>query len=316
MVSRAMETHEFIFVKRKILALTGVDLDCYKRAQMERRLRTYLLRAGFASWPVFFRAIQNNPEELGKLRDYLTINVSYFFRDPDKYHYLQECILPELLRGRPRLQVWSAGCSRGHEPYSLAILLAEVTSPYRQHRILATDIDRSALESAQAGGPYFAEEVAAIPADLLDRYFSLRDDRYWFTNRMQRKIAFCHHDLLQDPIIPPESGDGYDLIVCRNVVIYFTNEHKRQLYLRLHDALRPGGVLFVGGTEVIARPAEIGFEIVDMSFYRRTDGTSQPPRRTSGSRKAGGQVARTAPAARFEAGLNDHRLKAGGFASH
>lgn len=271
-VPHGMETHEFTFIKRKVLTLTGVNLDCYKRAQMERRLRTYLLRSGYANWPVFFRAIQNNPQELGKLRDYLTINVSYFFRDTDKYHHLRECILPELLRRRLKLRVWSAGCSRGHEPHSLAILLAEVTSPYRQHRILATDIDRSALEFAQAGGPYSAEEVAPIPADLLDRYFSLRDDGYWFTSNIRRKITFRHHDLLREPIISPESEeDGYDLIVCRNVVIYFTNEYKRRLYQRLHDALRPGGVLFVGGTEVIARPAEIGFEIMNMSFYRRND---------------------------------------------
>jgi len=272
-----MEAHEYIFVKRKIQQLMGIDLDCYKRAQMERRLKTYLLRSGQANWPAFFRAMQDDPVQLGKLRDYLTINVSYFFRDADKFDYLRQHVVPELLQGRNKLQVWSAGCSNGHEPYSLAILLAEGTSIYRQHRILATDIDRSALALAETGGPYTAEEVAPIPPEVRSRYFTFRDDRYWFTSTMRRKMTFQQHNLLTDPAIPPESGaEGYDLIVCRNVVIYFTAEHKQNLYRRFHDALRPGGVLFVGGTEVISRATDLGFEVMNMSFYRRTGQNARP----------------------------------------
>ncbi|MGD8623798.1 MAG: protein-glutamate O-methyltransferase CheR [Anaerolineae bacterium] len=285
-----MEAHEYIFVKRKIEQLTGIDLDCYKRAQMERRLRTYLLRSGQASWPAFFRAMQDSPAELGKLRDYLTINVSYFFRDPEKFDYLREQVVPELLRGRTKLQVWSAGCSNGHEPYSLAILLAEGTSIYRQHRILATDIDRSALELAEAGGPYTIEEVAPIPPEVRSRYFTFRDDRYWFTSTMRRKITFQHHNLLVDaPPSPPSGEAGYDLIVCRNVVIYFTAEHKQNLYQRLYDALRPGGVLFVGGTEVISRAADLGFEVMNMSFYRRNDGMAGPQTYSFAARAGAGR---------------------------
>jgi len=259
-----MEAPEYIFIKRRILKLTGVDLDCYKTLQVQRRLKTYLVRSGHPNWHHFFRAIQNDVVELGKLKDYLTINVSSFFRDLEKFEYLRESILPELLRGHPRLRVWSAGCSHGHEPYSLAIVLAEAAGFYRQHHILATDIDRSALERAQAGGPYSADEVAKVPPPLLNRYFRTHDDGYYVVESLRRRITFRYHNLLADPF-----ESGFDLIVCRNVVIYFTAEVKDRLYRRLHDALRPGGVLFVGSTEVVPKASAIGLETAGISFYRR-----------------------------------------------
>ncbi len=265
-----MEDREYAYIKLKILTLTGVDLDGYKSPQMQRRLRTYLLRSGHPNWPALFRAIQNDPQQIGQLKNYLTINVTAFFRDPDKYRRLQEIVLPKLLRGHPKLNVWSAGCSHGHEPYSLAILLAEATSPYRPHFILATDIDRSSLDRAQAGGPYSSEELEHVPPPLIEHYFEKQASGYWVSKRLRRKITFGYHDMLGEPFILPPDGEGYDLIVCRNVVIYFTAEVKSQLYRRFHDALRPGGVLFVVGTEIIPRASDIGFEILEMSFYRRT----------------------------------------------
>lgn len=261
-----MEAHEYNFVKHKVQKLIGVDLNGYKSAQVQRRLRTYLIRSGHTNWPSFFRAIQHDPAKLGELRDYLTINVSAFFRDPEKFEQLQTSVLPELLRSRPRLRVWSAGCSHGHEPYSLAIMLCEATGLYSRHPILATDIDRSALERAQAGGPYSTDELANVIPALLERYFRARDDGYYVIESLRRRITFHYHDLLKDPF-----ESGFDLIVCRNVVIYFTAEVKARLYQCLYDALRPGGVLFVGGTEVISKASDIGLDPLGISFYRRND---------------------------------------------
>ncbi len=268
-----MDAQEYAFVKHKIFKLMGVNLDNYKSTQMERRLQAFLTRSGYANWSALFRAIQNDPAQITKLKNYLTINVSYFFRDADKYEYLQKNILPGLLQGRAKLRVWSAGCSRGHEPYTLAMILAELTSPYHRHQITATDMDSEALAWAQAGGPYTVEEVSSIPTAWLNRYFSLRGNQYWFSNTaLRRKLAFVQHDLMAQPfVLPNDAADGYDLIVCRNVVIYFTAEGKSRLYCHLRDALRPGGVLFVGGTEIISKAAEIGFQVMSMSFYRRTD---------------------------------------------
>ncbi|MCP4537026.1 MAG: protein-glutamate O-methyltransferase CheR [Chloroflexi bacterium] len=264
-----MDPREYTFIKRKVLTLTGVDLNCYKTPQVQRRLKTYLVRSGHPNWHIFFRAAQNDPETISKLKDYLTINVSSFFRDTEKFDYLQNAVLPDLLRGHPKLNVWSAGCSHGHETYTLAIILAETTGFYRQHYIVGTDIDRSALDRAQAGGPYTDEEVSKIPPALFDRYLGRKssgdqDDGHYIIKSLQRRISFRYQNLLADPF-----EHGFDLIVCRNVVIYFTVEVKNRLYKRFYEALRPGGVLFVGGTEVISKATELGFETAGISFYRR-----------------------------------------------
>lgn len=261
-----MHTAEHALIKREVLKLTGVDLNHYKTAQMQRRLQAYLKRSGFADWPSFFRALRSDPTALEKFKAYLTINVSSFFRDAVRFRYLHERILPELLRERAKLRVWSAGCSRGQEPYSLAILLTELTGPHRRHYILATDIDRPALQWARAGGPYTAEEVKDVPPAWLQRYFVQRDDGYWVTDALKRKVQFREHNLLSDPY-----EKDFDLIVCRNVVIYFTAEVKQELYRRFRDALRPGGVFFVGGTEIVLNARELGLEMAGISFYRRSD---------------------------------------------
>ncbi len=277
-----MDTREYIFVKRKVLNLTGVDLSCYKTPQVQRRLRTYLVRSGYPSWHHFFRAVSGDSRAVSQLKDYLTINVSSFFRDSEKFEYLQQSILPELLRATsacsPQLRVWSAGCSHGHEPYSLAMSLAETSGFYRKHYILATDIDRSALERAKSGGPYSAEEIAQVPHSLLDRYFrhsaasphadAARADGYYVVESLRRRITFCYHNLLTASF-GRGNDNGFDLIVCRNVVIYFTAEVKNRLYKRFYDALRPGGVLFVGGAEVVFQASDLGFETAGISFYRR-----------------------------------------------
>jgi chemotaxis protein methyltransferase CheR len=247
-----------------VLKLTGIDLNCYKAPQMQRRLETFLKRSNNATWPRLFRNLQSDPAALNEFKDYLTINVTSLFRDPDKYMYLQQSILPDLWRGRNSLRVWSAGCSRGQEAYSLAILLAESAAKNQQYRILATDIDHSALEWAKAGGPYLASEMTNVPAKFHQTYFNVRSNNYWINNAVRFNIVFRHHNLLSDPIT-----GKFDLIVCRNVVIYFEPEAKAKLYCRFYDALRPGGVLFVGGTELVFKAAEIGFEAAGISFYRR-----------------------------------------------
>ncbi len=259
-----MENLEYSYIKKQVFALTDVDLNCYKAPQMQRRLKAYLTRSGYSNWPKFFRSIQADPVQLSKFKDYLTINVSSFFRDPEKYTYLRTSILPALLDNRARLRIWSAGCSRGQEAYSLAMLVAEATDSNHQHQLLATDIDRSALERARAGGPYPVDDVVNVSTHLRLRYFNIQDDAYWIREDLRRGVIFRQHNLLADPIV-----GKFDLIVCRNIVIYFQAEAKQELYHRFYNALRPGGVLFVGGTEMVPKATEIGFEAVNVSFYRR-----------------------------------------------
>jgi chemotaxis protein methyltransferase CheR len=259
-----MDDIEYNYIKRQVLILTQVDLNSYKAPQMQRRLKAYLHRSGHASWPKFFRVVQTDPVELNKFRDYLTINVSSFFRDPEKYRYLEKNILPELLRRRNALRIWSAGCSRGQEVYSLAILLAEAGGLNYRHHLLATDIDHSALDFAKAGGPYTADDIAQVPAGWRLRYLEMRQNSYWAKDELRRQVKFQEHNLLDGP-----PADKFDLIVCRNVVIYFQPEAKDKLYHRFYEALKPGGILFVGSAEIVSHAVEIGFEMVSISFYRR-----------------------------------------------
>lgn len=262
-----MEDLEYNFVKKNILSLTGIDLNGYKTPQMQRRLATYLQRSGHTNWRSYFEAIRLDRAAISKLKDYLTINVTSFFRDSEKFDYLRRTILPTLSQSRlAPLRIWSAGCSRGHEPYSLAIMLAEESGISRQNYILATDIDQSVLAASRAGGPYVSEELTNVSPSLLQRYFNIRDGRYYVTDSLQRRVTFKAHNLLADPF-----EKGFDLIVCRNVVIYFTAEVKDQLYRRFSESLRPGGVLFVGGTEIVSKASEIGLETVGIGFYRRRE---------------------------------------------
>ncbi len=263
-----MNDLEYNYVKHQIQQLTGIDLNCYKSPQMQRRLQAYLLRVGYPNWPKFFRALRTDPTELNKLRDDLTINVSSFFRDPEKYRFLQTYVLPELLRQHAALRVWSAGCARGQEAYSLVMLLGEATGAKTPHQVLATDIDRAVLEQAKAGGPYTADDIAYVPGHLRLRYLEARRHEFWITEELRRKVTFRQHNLLADPI-----AGKFDLIICRNVVIYFQTDAKERLYRNFQAALKPGGVLFVGGTEIVPKANDIGFEAMNVSFYRRK---SQP----------------------------------------
>lgn len=259
-----MQESEYIQIEREVRRLLGVDLQAYKSQQMQRRLETRLNRSGCVTWAEYFKRLEQDPAERRAFREYLTIKVTSFFRDPDKFAFLAEVILPALLKRRSNLNIWSAGCAHGAEPYALAILLAELTSPYRMHRIVATDVDRSALEVARAGGPYTAEELKTVSPEIRARYFRPVGQRYQVVDELRKKVEFKLHDLLRDPF-----ERDLDLIVCRNVVIYFTEQAKVTLYRRFYEALRPGGVLFVGSTEIVPQARELGFHTIGISFYQK-----------------------------------------------
>ncbi|MGE5561201.1 MAG: CheR family methyltransferase [Chloroflexota bacterium] len=253
---------EYEFFCRKIRALTGLDLSSYKKNQMDRRLRSLMQRLNVDGYSAYGRLLERDEARLKEFRDFITINVSEFFRNPDKFDELRTRILPELLRASPRLKLFSAGCSNGSEPYTLAIILEELT-PGRRHEILAVDIDDHALAVARAG-VYTANDLKNVNPNQLRRHFTAVDGGYRAKDDLRSRIRFERGDLLADRF-----EDGFDLIVCRNVVIYFTDAAKTSLYSKFHAALKPGGVLFVGGTESIFNAKELGFESVAPFFYRK-----------------------------------------------
>jgi chemotaxis protein methyltransferase CheR len=247
--------------RRTVLELTGIDLDCYKETQMERRLQVIMKRAEAPDLASYARVLMQSPVRLKEFRDFLTINVSEWLRNPEKYDELKELILPELLTRSPRLKIWSAGCSNGSEPYSVAMILDEL-DPGGEHTILATDIDEEILKIARAG-TYHEKDLRAVAGERRSRYFAQSGDQFTVRAEVRSRVRFERHNLLADHF-----PSGCDLILCRNVVIYFTEEAKEQLYRRFHRSLKPGGVLFVGGTESLLRARELGFAMISPFFYR------------------------------------------------
>jgi len=255
---------EYAFIKRRVKELTAIDLSNYKTRQMQRRLKALIARSGFSSWREYLRHLESNAEALGAFKSYLTINVSRFFRDTEKWTYLAKRVMPALLKERHRLRIWSAGCSHGAEAYTLAIILDELQRGVAGHYILATDIDSAMLSKARQGGPYSREDIEDLNKTRLQKYLEKRDGAYWVPPSLRSKVKFRHHDLLNDPF-----ERSFDLIVCRNVVIYFIDETKKELYSRFAASLRKGGILFVGGTEIIPTIPGLPLHSMAISFYRR-----------------------------------------------
>ncbi len=257
------EDAQWLTFRRALESAVGVPLGQYKEPQMRRRLASIKVRRGFPSWATFARALTQDGQLLGDVRDALTINVSEFYRQADRFVELQTTHIPRLMKERPALKFWSAGCSIGCEPYSLAMILDEL-DPNSRHTILATDVDMPILARARAGTGYLPAEVRSVPPAVLAKYMTRDGTNYQVRESLKRRITFRRHDLLSDPY-----PTGVDVILCRNVVIYFTDEAKKHIYQGFAGSLRPGGLLFIGGSEMIMRSQELGLRTNGTSMYQK-----------------------------------------------
>lgn len=229
---------------------------------MKRRLTTLRNKNGYSTFADFYTAMLGNKQLFYEFLDKMTINVSEFWRNPNRWEVLRDSVLPGLAAGRSRLKVWSAACSTGEEPYTLAMILADLgllTNTY----LLATDIDEGALGKAQEG-LYLERSLKDVPKAVAERYFTPEGPMFRFDAKLKKAVTFKKQNLLLDPF-----EEGFDLIVCRNVMIYFTEEAKQGLYHKFSRALRPGGVLFVGSTEQIFSPGQYDLEATETFFYRK-----------------------------------------------
>jgi chemotaxis protein methyltransferase CheR len=254
---------DYAYFCRRVKTLTSIDLESYKAQQMHRRLESYRVRHGLPDFVSLANDVQRDPDKLKALVDYLTINVSEFFRNADQWKTLRERVLPLLLVGPSSqgLKVWSAGSASGQEAYSLAMLLCEMGA--RGSAIQGTDIDEPSLRRAEAG-VYTKEEVAAVPRHLLAKYFVQDGTGYRAGDQLRRMVSFRRRNLLSD-----EYPACLDLALCRNVLIYFTDKGKNQVIGGLVNSLKVGGVLFTGATEAIFNPAAFGLVQIQPFFYRR-----------------------------------------------
>jgi chemotaxis protein methyltransferase CheR len=256
-------TDDYVGFCDGLRTICGIDLTQYKRPQMERRLRSYWQRLGVAKLTDALPMLRKDPVQLDDLLDRVTINVSQLWRHPDQFTHLQRGLLAELAKGG-RLRAWSAGCSYGAEAYTLAAVCAEAI-PRATVRIQGTDIDHRMVARAKLGE--FSEGDARLaPAGAMERWFE-RTPTGWRAKQVLRSMmSFEVGDLLK--VRPAPSS--YELVMCRNTVIYFADLIRDDLHARFAHALRPGGILVIGGTERVTDAASLGLAPIHPFIYRKS----------------------------------------------
>jgi two-component system CheB/CheR fusion protein len=261
---------------------SGIDFGSYKPATIMRRLRGRMNATARPTLGGYAAYLESDPEEYARLVNSLLIKVTEFFRDPKLFDYLREHVLPELIvearRDRRELRLWSAGCSTGEEAYSLAIIVAEALGedhPWPDIRIFATDIDREAIIFARRG-IYPPTALKGLPAGARDRYFLKSDGGYEVAKRLRALMVFGEHDLGERAPFP-----RIDLLLCRNVLIYFNAAMQRIALETFAFSLRSGGRLALGPSEtVMSLPEPFETEQGHLRVYRRLPGNyAMPPMR-------------------------------------
>ena len=250
--------------KEKVYNLTKIDLSCYKERQMKRRIDSLIAKAKIKSYDEYVEALRTNKELLEEFVAYLTINVSEFYRNPEQWELMKKTVLPYLFdKFGKRLRIWSAACSTGDEPYTLVMVLSKFV-PMDNIEIIATDIDKQILEKAQLG-LYNEKSVRGLPKEYVKEFFTQVGTRnYQIKDEVKKHVKFQQHNLLKD-----EYPKNMDMIVCRNVMIYFTEEAKSVMYQKFNNSLKKEGILFVGSTEQIISPGKYNFSTYDSFFYKK-----------------------------------------------
>lgn len=254
---------DYEYFKREVLTLTGINLSCYKEAQMKRRIDNLISKNRIEGYDKYVFCLRTDRRMFEEFVNHITINVSEFYRDIDQWKVMEEKAIPELIQRFGRnLKVWSAACSTGDEPYSLVMALSRHL-PLTNIKVYATDVDRQIIETAKQG-VYPEKSIAAVPADLKRRYFRQTGGEYRISDEIKSRVEFREHNLLKDAY-----PTGCHLIVCRNVLIYFTEEVKDQIFRKFYSSLVNAGLLFVGASEQIMNHKDIGYFRKNAFFYQK-----------------------------------------------
>lgn len=238
----------------------GLDFSASRYSSLERKINQRLLETSISSAKSYIEYLETSPEEMVCLIDLLTVNVSQFFRNPLTFETLAKRVLPELISRQkketsPTIRVWSAGCASGEEAYSVAILIHELLRkepmPF-DVKIFATDINRSILETAQKG-LFIEAQLFNVKLGLLNKYFTKNKDHFSLDKRIKKMITFSYYDII-DPktYVPPESVFGnFDLVLCRNLLIYFKKNRQSIIFKKLFRSLAALGTLVLGEAELL-----------------------------------------------------------------
>ncbi|MCW3999159.1 MAG: protein-glutamate O-methyltransferase CheR [Candidatus Bathyarchaeota archaeon] len=260
-VEAYLENSAYSKVKRMLYEAVGLDCSGYRDEYLRRRFEIRLRVTGCVSFGRYITYLRHHPEEYACLLNDLTVNFTSFFRDSDVYDYLEKKILPELLsKGKP-VRIWSAGCASGEEPYSLAMLIHRVLGGKvtgGAASIYASDIDADALSKAKRG-VYSTRQLGGVDAACLERFFKPEGEGFFeVRDEVKSLIRFGKFDLMQKPL-----QMNLDLILCRNVMIYFSRERQQQVHMNFFHALREGGYFITGKSEILqGQPAQV-FSVVE-----------------------------------------------------
>jgi chemotaxis protein methyltransferase CheR len=274
-----LRSADFETISQLVYKLSGIRLTSGKEQLVRSRLAKRLRSLGLPNFSAYLRFVKEDrtAQELNIMIDSLTTNKTSFFRENQHFDYMRACILPELKKSRAGIRLWSAGCSSGEEPYSIAMLLREEWPSVERSRlrILATDISARMLTKAQAG-EYDKESLHEIPSIYLSKYFDVVSSNsariYRVHDSIKTMVQFARLNLMDRW---PMKG-SFDVIFCRNVMIYFDSQTQRDLIERFYDMLVPGGHLLVGHSESLAANSR-GFRYVQPATYRKSGGGMARP---------------------------------------
>ena len=237
----------------------GFDFSGYRISMVERRIQQRFPSLKCESYHDYLHYLKENPDEFDHLIDALTINVSRFFRDTLTFEYIADRILPAIVYEKKKaadnsIRVWSAGCAKGEEPFSIAILIRELVEKEAlkiDTRIFATDIDSKILEKAQKEA-YPFDSIKSMKYRLLKKYFASEGEAFQLLPVIRNLVSFSAYDILdKKSYAPPESIFGsFDMVFCRNVLIYFDTEHQDKIFEKLYRSLAQNGYLILGEAEI------------------------------------------------------------------
>ena len=255
--------YDYEYFKKAVFDLTTIDLNAYKEKQMKRRIDTLISKNKITGYDNYIAALKKDVRMFEEFVNYLTINVSEFYRNPEQWQIMDKEIIPEMIQKFGKnLKIWSAACSTGDEPYSLVMAFSRHL-PLEQIKIYATDLDKQVIAKAKTG-LYAEKSIASVPDDFKKKYFTKIGPSYQISKDIKARVEFKEHNLLKDTY-PTDCN----LIVCRNVLIYFTEEAKEEVFRKFQKNLKSGGFLFIGSTEQIINYKEIGYARRNSFFYEK-----------------------------------------------
>lgn len=265
------EEEAFLKIKEGVNREKFLDVSQYKENYIKRRIAVRMRSLQHPKYADYLNYLQNNKNEYDILLDKLTINVTQFFRDPEIFVELENVILPDIIANlKGPLKIWSAGCSTGEEPYSIAISVEETAERLGlknfEYEIYATDLDIIAIQKATAG-IYEGRTLDNIALQRKTKYFKTDGRNYMISDAIKKRVKIIKLNLMD-----PYKKDFFDLVFCRNVIIYFTRELQKTVLTHYYDSLKENGILFLGKTETMLQDYRDKFNCINIKerIFRKT----------------------------------------------